>query len=358
MVALTFEESIEGALIIDELRALPLVPLARLAGVPVGEDSGEPRFRCPLPGHEDRHPSAVIFYGDRVGAWLWYCRVCREHGDVLDLVDHLHGGLEPDDRLDRANALARRFHAGEQPDPSTDLGGAGHSSGGRRASRPLPPAVLEAEFELLDAPGREWRAYARSKGWSVKAADWLAGQFDVRQDDDVVVLPYYTADGKLVGWAERHPERDPFPDGPISTWAKRSQGRRTALFGEHRLGSARRVVLCEGESDTLAVAWWLRGKAVAVLGLQGAVQAPDDRLLGLLRGRRVALLPDADRAGQALVERWTAALDHVLVARLPRGLDACNAGREVVLRALHKAKAPAHHRGFRVPVTPSGGETQ
>src|SRR5215217_6447682 len=45
----------------------------------------EIRFRCPLPDHEDVHPSARYQATKRV----WYCDVCGVGGDAHDLAERL-----------------------------------------------------------------------------------------------------------------------------------------------------------------------------------------------------------------------------------------------------------------------------
>lgn len=56
-------------------------------------------IRCPLPEHDDRHPSASI-YGERDGeSPRWWCHTCARGGDVLDLVEAVRGG-------DRRGAIA------------------------------------------------------------------------------------------------------------------------------------------------------------------------------------------------------------------------------------------------------------
>src|SRR5215217_3694363 len=51
--------------------------------------------RCPLPDHEDRSPSFVVYPEPRG----WYCFACQEGGDVVELARHAWG-------IDRADTAA------------------------------------------------------------------------------------------------------------------------------------------------------------------------------------------------------------------------------------------------------------
>src|SRR4051812_26293811 len=47
--------------------------------------SGEVHFRCPLPDHEDTHPSARF----NAEKGTWFCDVCGEGGGAYDLAEQL-----------------------------------------------------------------------------------------------------------------------------------------------------------------------------------------------------------------------------------------------------------------------------
>jgi len=67
----------------DPLKAMPAaVYLPALAGVEV---SSTGRCRCPMPDHEDVHPSAMA-YGTR-----WTCFSCGAGGSIIDLASALSG---------------------------------------------------------------------------------------------------------------------------------------------------------------------------------------------------------------------------------------------------------------------------
>ena len=66
-------------------RILAAEYLAALAGVDVASSG---RTRCPMPDHEDRHPSAYA-YGTR-----WRCFACGAGGSIIDLAAAIYG-IEP-----------------------------------------------------------------------------------------------------------------------------------------------------------------------------------------------------------------------------------------------------------------------
>jgi hypothetical protein len=55
-------------------------------------------LRCPIPAHEDRHPSAALYRG-RDGRERWHCHTCARGGDAIDLAEAVLG-------CDRRAALA------------------------------------------------------------------------------------------------------------------------------------------------------------------------------------------------------------------------------------------------------------
>lgn len=80
---LSFEQDGELTAAIDYLRSIAaaeyLEPIAGVGPLPGG------RVRCPLPDHDDLHPSASYR-----GAW-WYCHACGTGGDLFVLVAAITG---------------------------------------------------------------------------------------------------------------------------------------------------------------------------------------------------------------------------------------------------------------------------
>lgn len=163
---------------------------------------------------------------------------------------------------------------------------------------------------------------------------WLVAEFKlaVNRDGDIVI-PHYGTDGELHAAKRRS-------DGgkPITV----PGGRLDALYGVWRDRGRRRVILCEGESDTWLTAWGKRDDDVDVLGLPSGVSAkPKDEWIDHLRGRDVTLLFDADDAGRRGAAMWALALfgaaDSIKVASLADGMDACKAGLDDVMAGLQNA---------------------
>jgi hypothetical protein len=70
----------------DPLRRIPATEyLPVIAGVEVSSNG---RCRCPMPDHEDLHPSAKA-YGAR-----WHCFACGAGGSIIDLAVAIYG-IEP-----------------------------------------------------------------------------------------------------------------------------------------------------------------------------------------------------------------------------------------------------------------------
>jgi putative DNA primase/helicase len=83
----------------------PLVDQLARYGFKVGRDL---KFRCPIPGHRDKTPSANIIRGDGF-ADRWWCHVCEKGGDVVDLESEVHG------IADRGDAARHLWGPGELP---------------------------------------------------------------------------------------------------------------------------------------------------------------------------------------------------------------------------------------------------
>ena len=67
-----------------------------LLGLPPGRQC---QIRCPLPSHEDIHPSCTLFADGG-----WYCHVCQKGGDVVDLYAALNGLTLRDAMREMGNA--------------------------------------------------------------------------------------------------------------------------------------------------------------------------------------------------------------------------------------------------------------
>jgi len=92
----------------ERIRAVKAVwPIDRFVEIILGADltpakPGQWTCRCPLPGHEDRTPSFVVFGKSNTAK----CFGCLRGGDVLDLTSHAFGLDRPYDQLERLERLA------------------------------------------------------------------------------------------------------------------------------------------------------------------------------------------------------------------------------------------------------------
>lgn len=307
-------------------RATPPNVLWRLVAALALHIDGE-AFRCPTPTHGDVTPSAGVFpatHGQPPHG-RWKCQGCGAGGDAVDLVRVVR-------ELDFPEAL--RWLADwldTQPDPPPPFSRPARLNVPHidRAVRQFGRAVDLAEAWLCDHKGLDVDPW------------WVVAEFGLGAAGNAILLPYRRAggDGEKAGAARRWLEDGQWKKGDLTGSRHRSE---CVLYGEHRDAGQPAVVLCEGESDVLAVAWWLRPwPCVSVLGVPGAQVKPTARALTLLAGRRVVLLPDGDAAGAAMAERWGRALvdqpaTGAGVARLPPGLDACGAGERAVRDALER----------------------
>ncbi len=99
MESYTKETSVGRRSVIEEAKAaVPTVDLAdRLCGPGQLRRIGGERWTalCPLPGHDEKTPSFVVYPGDRG----WWCYGCQRGGDVVDLAQAAWG-------IDRADQAA------------------------------------------------------------------------------------------------------------------------------------------------------------------------------------------------------------------------------------------------------------
>lgn len=305
-------------------RATPPKVLSALAdglGVARGENGG---WHCPF--HDDSTPSLGIFAATRSSPvhGRWKCQGCGRHGDALALVRSMRG-LNLGAAMEWLASWLENTAADSFSLPT------GASKAG---ADPDIVRRYECRYENAVALTHDW--LCGDKKLDVDA-EWVVKEFRLGADKGELILPCWRANGEeesRVSIAIRYP--------PWQKRDKRAKGPIDALYGEWRDRGQSKVVLCEGESDTLAVSWWLRErKRILVMGGRGKDHPLTDRIIGMLSKRAVVLLPDADRAGQGWARAWRTALGRsgadVRVAGLPAGTDACLAGQRAVWRALRRS---------------------
>lgn len=107
-------------------------------------------------------------------------------------------------------------------------------------------------------------------------------------DKNKIVIPVFSPDGKLMfNKYRRDPESD---DGPKYSY---DAGGKMMLYGAHRIGNAKNIVMVEGELDALCL--WSHGfTAVSSTGGAGSFDA---RWVDLLADREVIICYDNDLPG-------------------------------------------------------------
>jgi twinkle protein len=141
--------------------------------------------------------------------------------------------------------------------------------------------------------------------------------------NDVLCFPYYH-EGSIVAYKERHfPERD-------FKWV--GDASKAWLFGSHVCSNASTLIICEGETDTLAVAEALQTqrKAICVVGIakgaSSAERAIKTHLEWIRKFKKIIVLFDNDDAGQQAVQSVVKVLPpgRTHTAHLPSGTKDAN----------------------------------
>lgn len=356
--------------------ATPIERIEALADA-LGLDRLGGDLRCPSPDHDDGRRSAGIFgvsasvyYGSPAHG-RWKCHGCDAGGDALELVMV----ARPDWGNVKAEAWIRK-QIEQNPDlPSSPTGSA-------KSTKPFDPTVArQARRNEQDAIELATDLFT-GKGLDTASVPWVVRRWHLGgihwRGQWRLVMPYLRCsggDGKLEIVQAKHRYAEVAeaggPAGIVTKWTKRIYGELPTdgmLFGEQLDRSQRTVVIAEGETDALALDVWLRRDAVRervfgteepvlVLGWVNAGALPTDRLVGLLAGRRVVLVPDRDDkdgAGFRCADRWSARLVHeprtrVCVASLPHGEDVASAGRTAALGALRNARDYSNRGAPEVP---------
>ena len=150
--------------------------------------------------------------------------------------------------------------------------------------------------------------------------EWILAEAGVQVfSDGLVIAPYRLADGRL--WADHFIA----PNG--RRWWEPGDGRSVIPFGLEALEAPRYrryrlLVICEGESDSLAVRAALGAEGVDALGIPGSSTWRPSWAESGAGYSAVYVAGDGDEAGRALSDRVLADLRGVRLIRLPPGEDA------------------------------------
>lgn len=265
------------------------------------------RWHCPLPDHDDRHPS-VTMHTDHRGHERWRCWSGDDthRGDAIDLVGTTQ-------RLSRAEAIdwlaQRAGMTPGQPLPPPPR----RSQPARPTWVPLDPAVVQyasACQRILWRPaGRPVREWLHDRGFTDEliAANHIGADPGRRMmhrrrglpygNSTAAVFPVLNPDGQIQYLQARYldPGSGPKYDNPASS-----------LGSNPRLGWTRTVrsvrpgvlIVCEGIPDALTAAD-AGFRSAAILGSQAPDHSLANRLAGFAQRHEVELVAvvDNDPAG-------------------------------------------------------------
>jgi len=300
--------------------------LAELTGEWV--ESGQ-MINCPLPGHDDTTPSFNLWDDDENGVPQRYgCFGCERRGDVVGLIAEIEG-ISIGDAMRRAAELRAQEDGDTKPRPE------------RKAPKPDKDLVKELEFIVAGFGPRQHQTitdFLEEKGFVGGEAqqEYVVDEWRWTSTNGAVVTPHYDVDDTLTGVKLRAGTKKWNIDG----------SRFPALYGSWRDKKRSRVVLCEGETDTVHAAFALRDEPVDVLGLpSGASQQIRPEWIEWLKGRELVLAFDADDEGMRAARRWCDARPGTLLARLPEGEDLLSCGIPVK-ELLERAEEPRRHSGM------------
>lgn len=177
-------------------------------------------MRCPLPSHEDRHPSATV--GREDGCEVWYCFTCGVGGDVVRVLMYAF-----DVSFTKAlSMLAREFGIRDTEQPPSRQG-----------------------YRIKKAEPADWTVTREGKR--------REGEFLVKQE----VYRYTTADGTPLFDVVRYEpktfrQRRRNPDGSLPDNPWNMDGVDRVLYRMVELSWAKEkglpVYICEGERDAHA----------------------------------------------------------------------------------------------------------
>ncbi|MET0666892.1 MAG: VapE domain-containing protein [Methyloceanibacter sp.] len=262
------------------------------------------KFRCLIPGHKDKTPSANIIR-EAGSEDRWYCHVCSKGGDVVDLEAEVHG------IADRGDAARHLWGQGELPQ-LRDMGKPKPKAPNRPETR-REKLGLAFALGLVPADAPQIRAGAETPPILSKH-----GSTSVVVPADVYT--YYNLANERVGLVLRIEK----PDGgkkhvPVRweinlkrwVWAGWAGDDVAPLYNAPAI--ARRqdatVVMLEGEKCAkLAKELLVDYVATCWAGGTGGIRKAD---LALLKGRTVIFWPDADEGGkkamrEAAQKAWAA----------------------------------------------------
>jgi len=277
---------------------------------------GEPKKSCKSPFREDRHPSFSIYAEGR----RWVDHSTGEGGDVIEFIRYALDGSYDDVREWLACKIP--LNPGYVARPSSSP-----------LKAPQPPKVIIWPAAMGRGLAPSWEAFSERTGVAKEIGEDLLQkellefcQVDAHpcfliKDAENRAAEIRRLDGGLFGTSKAFPLT-----GVDKGW----------LPGTARLRDAppeTAVLITEGATDHLtALALYARYRKAGgenlwqpITLLGAGCKRLDPAAEGLLRGRRVRLIPDGDEAGRTMATHWEALLRkigcHVDTVTLPEGSD-------------------------------------
>ena len=158
---------------------------------------------------------------------------------------------------------------------------------------------------------------------------------------DWLQIPYYSAQGELIGIQRRYMGTD-----PSQPRFRFQQGERCHLYCQQVIPMLRPgepIYLGEGPSDT----WALLSSGRKAVGIPSATLLKPNDLLPF-KGRECHIYPDADAAGEALYQRLLAAANDIGFALVRHSLpEGCKDFSEYYIQYSPSPQPPPKGRSFR-----------
>lgn len=220
----------------------------------------------------------------------------------------------------------------EPPTDSSDGPEQDRSSGTRSPANERPTTLLDGTYTALSKRGLSEE--------TCRLFDYQVG----RMSGKVCQLAGYRfTDGTLAAQKARFPSKD---EGLPWVGASRAERKKLALFGAHRFGRGKKIVITEGEIDAMTVSQVQGNKWPVVSVINGCDGAPKDiarNIEYLANFEEIILMFDMDEHGREAVEQVANVLVgmKVSVASLPlKDANECLVeGRaEDIIKAIWNAK--------------------
>lgn len=265
-------------------------------------------FLCPNPSHLDRKPSCGI----NLETGLWFCFSCGIAGD-LPRLGEIVLKTSRDEILERIKPHSTE---GVLSTVQRKLAALMHRES---------PARLRLPGPYEDGPLDElvYRGFSpiTLEKWGVRYVEkeTLAGKSGEFHIEKSIAIPIRDSASHLMAWCYRRTDSSP-------AWQPRylytpGISLSTLWFGLQHHHRSSEVVIVEGALDAM----WLDQATVPALGLLGATNISERKVLYLQRYKRVVLLGDRDHAGALAVQKLGSILGPrvpVFIAKYPKWVKA------------------------------------